>query len=608
MEEWTRRHHGTWMRRTGEAPKTGLPFRLPEAITKCRVAIAPTGHAPGGKSEAVEVLCDGQQFIAYGVHPDTGQSYHWHDLGPLDAFLGVHEMLPEISEPELRDFLSWVADTYGPAKPASSLTERATAAIKPKAKQPLPEGQESPVDAFNAAHDITDLLNVYGYRHSHRDHWISPNSTTGSAAVQVICQRWRSLSGSDAGAEIGAASATGDTRTGDAFDLYAHYEHGGDHSAAVKAYAREAGLNRHVGASVSLDDFQMSGPGVKEVKAALPLQASAEFVAARTPAEYLIDGTLRRGWLYTLTAPTGHGKSAVALAIAFGVACGGYIGSREVTKGHVLFLAGENADDIRERWIATCEVNGVNPDDLPVTFLPGVWDLKGAMQILREHFRDTPLALVVCDTLAAYFDGEDENSNSQQQVFATEVLRPLTELPGRPTALVPAHPTKGAGKDALTPKGGSSLLNAVDGNLAAWNSDGTIRVHWQGKFRGAPWTPMFFALGEHLSDNLQDAVGRVMPTVVARALLDSEIGKSVETTVKIENQVLKLLSDGLTVREIAADVYADGQRGVSKSRVDRVIQRLHEQKWIAKNGRKWALTTQGVAVLQQASEEADLDA
>jgi hypothetical protein len=131
VAEWMNRFadRGEWMRRTGQAPKTGFLFRLPEAIKKTEVAVAPTGHAPAGKAEKVEVLCDGQQFIAFGIHPDTGQPYHWHDLDPLNTFLGVQEMLPEISEPELRDFLSWVAKAFGPEKPAQSLSERATTAI-----------------------------------------------------------------------------------------------------------------------------------------------------------------------------------------------------------------------------------------------------------------------------------------------------------------------------------------------------------------------------------------------------------------------------------------------------------------------------------------------
>lgn len=344
----------------------------------------------------------------------------------------------------------------------------------------------------------------------------------------------------------------------------------------------------------------------KNAENPLNLQSSADFCAARTPADYLVEGSLRDGWLYTLTAPTGHGKSAVALSMTYAIAAGGYLGSHEVKQGSVLFLAGENHDDIRERWIALCEKNKDDPKDLPVTFMPGVWDLKRSLPILRERFTNNPLRLVVVDTLAAFFDGEDENANAQLQAFATEVLRPLTELPGRPTVLVPAHPTKGAGKDSLTPKGGSSLINAVDGNLCAWKTDDVVKVHWQGKFRGAPWKPWHVELSEYKSDQLRDSKGRHMPTVIARPMLDSEIGDAVEEAEKIENQVLKLLADGLSFQKIADDVVADNKRGVPKSRVQRCVARLKEQKWITKDGRKWKPTDQGKAVLKQAGESVNL--
>lgn len=491
-----------------------------------------------------------------------------------------------------------------------------------------PEGSASVIEAFNASTTVAAELERYGYEAARggRD-WRSPNSTTGSYAVRDYGDFWISLSGSDADQEIGNTSPSG-ARIGDAFDLFCHYEHDGNNSAAIKDAAQALQMDhasRRRNASTGMDPskfWQLSdgtdarseaspdGGNQEKIEAgqpSLPLQASAAFCAARTPADYLIDGSLRDGWLYTLTAPTGHGKSAVALAMAYAIARGGYLGSNEIKQGSVLFLAGENADDIRERWIASCEVNGDDPATLPVTFMPGVWDLKGSLPLLREYFEQNPLRLVIVDTLAAFFDGDNENDNAQQQEFATRVLRPLTELPGRPAVLVPAHPTKGAGKDALTPKGGSSLLNAVDGNLSAWNTDGTIKVHWQGKFRGAPWKPMFFELNEHHSEQLTDSRGRIMPTVTARAMLDSEIGEATEQGVKVENQVLKLLNDGLSIRDIAADVVADGQRGISKGRVERVVQRLAEQKWIAKQGRKWALTTQGMEVLKQASEGFDPD-
>ena len=94
-----------------------------------------------------------------------------------------------------------------------------------------------------------------------------------------------------------------------------------------------------------------------------------------------------------------------------------------------------------------------------------------------------------------------------------------------------------------------------------------------------------------------------MPTVLARPMMDSEISKAVEQAEKVENQVLKLLADGKSVRDIAEDVYANGKRGVTKYRVETTIKRLLELRWIRRLGRKWQLTEQGWAVLEQAGEK-----
>jgi putative DNA primase/helicase len=52
------------------------------------------GDQPGAKPHKVEVLADGQQFVAYGVHPDTGRPYFW----PFDAPLNLErDDLPELT-------------------------------------------------------------------------------------------------------------------------------------------------------------------------------------------------------------------------------------------------------------------------------------------------------------------------------------------------------------------------------------------------------------------------------------------------------------------------------------------------------------------------------
>ena len=111
--EWVRRHPESFQR-TGLAPKTG--FLVASDIgRKAEVKLPDLGE-----KDKIEILADGQQFIAYGLHPDTGKPYSWHGLDPLDGFLGAKEMLPTVSEAEIKDFLGWVAESYGP-----KLSERA---------------------------------------------------------------------------------------------------------------------------------------------------------------------------------------------------------------------------------------------------------------------------------------------------------------------------------------------------------------------------------------------------------------------------------------------------------------------------------------------------
>ena len=52
------------------------------------------------------------------------------------------------------------------------------------------------------------------------------------------------------------------------------------------------------------------------------MQSSAEFVVGFVPPDYLIDGLLQRRYVYSLTGPTGSGKTAIALRIAIHVALG----------------------------------------------------------------------------------------------------------------------------------------------------------------------------------------------------------------------------------------------------------------------------------------------
>ena len=65
-----------------------------------------------------------------------------------------------------------------------------------------------------------------------------------------------------------------------------------------------------------------------------------------------------------------------------------------------------------------------------------------------------------------------------------------------------------AGDDNLQPRGSGGLIAEMDGNLTATKQDGTIEMHWQGKFRGPDFPALSFLLRTVTHERLKDTKGR----------------------------------------------------------------------------------------------------
>jgi RecA-family ATPase len=184
--------------------------------------------------------------------------------------------------------------------------------------------------------------------------------------------------------------------------------------------------------------------------------------------------------------------------------------SREVRKGSVLFCAGENPDDIRARYIVLAERMGFDPVDVPIHFINGVVNIEASFdRIKAEAEAIDDLLLVIVDTAAAYFPGDEPNNNAQQVAFARTLRRLTIELPTKPAVIVNCHPVKNAAKDNLIPMGGSAFLNEVDGNLTLWKTtDTTTELYHQGKFRGPEFQPITFTMETVKSGKVVDDKGR----------------------------------------------------------------------------------------------------
>lgn len=330
----------------------------------------------------------------------------------------------------------------------------------------------------------------------------------------------------------------------------------------------------------------------------LPLiQTAAQFVKGFRPPEYLIDGMMQRGYVYSLTARTGHGKTAVGMFIGQAVARGLPVAGRAVEKGGVLFLAGENPDDVRARFLVLASAHEFDPEDVPFYFIAGVIDIAEMLPTIREQAALIPdLRLVIVDTAAAYFKGDDGNSNAQQGAYA-RLLRELSFLPGKPAVLIPSHPVKNASKDNLLPVGGGAFLNEVDGNLTLWaDADKHTTLHWQGKFRGPEFEPTSFKMTTVTSERVVDANGVLMPSVVALPITEAEATAAESREMTVTIRMLYAINDhrNAPISQLASACrLLDDNGNAQKSKAFRILQKLVSDKLAEVVLGKYRLTPKG---------------
>ena len=479
---------GVLLTRFGRAPKRAIPFRTDKPFKK----IAASLLAPGGELQRLEFLADGQQFVADGVHPDTRKPYSWvgGELGAVGR-----DNLPRIDETQARqlvdDAVELLVAEHGYAlkekpqpRPPRSDEPRtgdveprerayAEAALRGRADDlaAMAPGSGRNDEALRAATRLGTMV-AAGWIEARvvEDELAAAAEAMGKSKHNARATVRRglgygaqypapSLDEADAAAEAAMAAANRAATGGNFHD---------SDGAGTREDSSETKANGHD------DDLgaRSSAGGGEQARASDAtrrrlLQTSAEFVASLKPPDYLIKGVLQRRFLYSMTAPTGAGKTCVAMRVAAHVAFGLPLAGRRVKQGRLLFLAGENPDDVRMRWIKLAEEMGVDVNTDRIVWLGARLPLSNKAtrkQIDAEIAALGEVALVVVDTSAAFFEGDEENNNVQLGNHA-RMLRTFVDLPGGPTVLVTSHPVKNPDMENLVPRGGGAFVNEVDGNL-----------------------------------------------------------------------------------------------------------------------------------------------
>jgi hypothetical protein len=517
---------GIFVVRTGLPPKRAVLFRTERSFPKIKRRFRHPTDAPDADEHLLEFLSDGQQVVVHGIHPDTKAPYVWKDdLSPLTV---ARVDLPEIDEAGARELMGYCAD----------ILIQQFGFIEITGQDGKINGHHNGVDrqndddrpAFDPFDVLEDMEPNGGDVNDKQPRAILSLLQRGYHPDEVLQMVVDATMAKDVPAGWTRKEEEDRVRKRINSALNKLHREFDPTSGEVPAWLPPEHSNEW--ASILLVGYKPvfhrsnSGwivrrgtrLGKKQSETRTPIiYTSGEFVASYRPPEYLVQGLVQRGFIYSLTGITGHGKTAITLRLAAAVGLGGLFGERPCKQGAVYYLAGENPEDVKTRWIGLAHAMQFDPDAIDVRFIPGIFPIADLAEVIRED--GTQPALIIVDTSAAYFRGNDENSNTQLGNHAREMRHQLTALPGRPCVIVTNHPTKNPNLDNLIPRGGGAYVNEVDGNLVIIKNGDVTTIDWQVKFRGAPFEPFSFEIKAVIdAPKLMDANGQSIPTVIAEPL------------------------------------------------------------------------------------------
>jgi hypothetical protein len=609
----------TIIRTRKNSPRCALMYRAAEGEPR-KLTLKGTTHSDSTEPDKIEVLGNGQQLVALGVHA-TGVPIEW-SASPL---VTPREMLPAVTEAQINKFLEVCAPIIGAAWKPRLHQEKGE-------RRPRPNGELSE-ELSRARAVLLDLVPA-----DDREEWIEVGAalyheTGGSEDGREIWEEWSAKSAKFNAAEIVGTWDSFERADGEGpkagfgkvYFIAGKYgwqpQRPADDPGYIASLEASAGEEQARGSTDSpatdehqpqptetkgnKDQAKHNNKGNSEGQHKSRILSGADFLATFVPPDYVVDGLVLRARLYACTSLTGHGKTAVWLYIACMVKAERYVGTIETTGGGVVILAGENADDLCGRLHAMVQEYGLDPTKLPHV-LPLRFPLTAEeAEKVREEIDaiDGDKALIIIDTGPSYYPGDDEQDNVQMG-YAARAQRTLAKCRGRPAVVVLTHPVKNPDRDNLIPRGGGAYLNELDGNLTLWSDalGESTTLHWQKKLRGADFAPVSFSLRPVTLHHLKDAKGRPFISIVAAPQTDEQAEATTKKVLTDENTVLEWLRrhPGISLRNLARNIGWMTAKGEPNAwKVNRLLKALKTDKLVQQHRGKWQLTKAGEAELAQ---------
>lgn len=247
-------------------------------------------------------------------------------------------------------------------------------------------------------------------------------------------------------------------------------------------------------------------------------QLGGAFSKSLKPMRFVVEHILQRGYVSALSGFSNAGKTAIANAIVKAVVMGEPLGPYPVKKGRVLYLAGENSQNVQMRFRGMEEFFNLPKGVLDAVIVKDeTFPIHGKLDVLRNALKYwDDVVLVVVDSKLVFFEGNSEDDNREAMDQAADFNK-IARMHNDPAVLVLAHPAKGlTSQQALEPRGGGAFLNQIDANLTAWNEGSTTQLWWAKKIRGGGFNPITLELIEpELKGMTMELSGDAVSTVLA---------------------------------------------------------------------------------------------
>jgi hypothetical protein len=385
------------------------------------------------------------------------------------------------------------AEQHRLAAEAADASRRARDAERAERRTKFPD-DVNPVDAFNLAYSIEDMLDRYQYeRQGSSAHYRSRYQTSPSYATQNFGTHWVSLSGSDASASIGRSkNISGNSYCwGDAFDLLVHYEHNGDFTAAVRAYGAEISAPRSSIPDDGLSDFDYVDPPADASTDIPDSPADAPEAAQDWPTLYDMfdEASIEpRRWIYghhylrsfvsVLASAGGVGKTSLQIVEALAIVTGRPLLGEEVKEQTNVWIVNleDPIEELQRRILAAMKHYGIRADDVRGRLFvnagrdfslkfgtqtrEGVVPNVALVEYLLKKIPDKGIGVVFIDPFVGAHN-INENDNMAVNAIVAEI-RKVADVTRCSIGLV-HHIRKGNGEDANidSVRGAGSLIGAA---------------------------------------------------------------------------------------------------------------------------------------------------